>query len=75
VAREAAVSFTTTSRWLRGRILDRLRDAPADSWARIDGPVGEHDGAAVRVALDGLALEGLAERHPSDAALARLPTA
>jgi len=67
--------FVTTSRWLRGRILDRLRDAPSDSWARFEGPLGDHDGAAVQRALLRLAGEGLAERHPTDPALARLPTA
>jgi A/G-specific adenine glycosylase len=67
--------FVTTSRWLRGRILDRLRDAPSDTWARFDGPLGDHDGVAVERALLRLAAEGLAERHPSDPRLARLPTA
>jgi A/G-specific adenine glycosylase len=74
-AREAPATFASTSRWLRGRILDRLRDASQDSWARIDGPLGDHDERAVRSALDDLAREGLAERHPSDPTLARLPTA
>jgi A/G-specific adenine glycosylase len=75
MVREAPPNFESTSRWLRGRILDRLRDAHLDSWARIDWPLGDHDERAVRSALDGLAREGLAERHPSDPALARLPTA
>lgn len=74
-AREAAAPFHSTSRWLRGRILDALRDAPADAWARIDGRFGEHDELAVQAALDGLAREGLAERHRSDPTLARLPAA
>lgn len=75
VAREAASPFGSTSRWLRGRILDALRDAPADGWARLDGPLGDHDLAAVEAALTGLARDGLAERHPSDPTLARLPIA
>jgi A/G-specific adenine glycosylase len=73
--RETPARFESTSRWLRGRILDRLRDAPTDSWLRMDGPLGEHDGAAIQAALDRLTVEGLAERHPTDPALARLPTA
>jgi A/G-specific adenine glycosylase len=72
---ERPVHFHTTSRWLRGRILDALRDAPADAWARIEVPLGGHDATAVDASLDTLAREGLAERHPTDASLARLPLA
>jgi len=73
--REAVAPFRTTSRWLRGRILDALRDAPADAWTRIGGRIGDHDSSAVEAALAGLARDGLAERHPTDPGLARLPTA
>jgi len=72
-ARESEAPFKSTSRWLRGRILDALRDAPADGWARLDAPLGEHDTPALQLALASLAREGLAERHPSDPRLARLP--
>lgn len=74
-ARDAPAPFSSTSRWLRGRILDALRDAPADAWARIDAPFGDHDAPAVEAAIAALALDGLAERHPSHPRLARLPTA
>ncbi|MCI0345893.1 MAG: A/G-specific adenine glycosylase [Chloroflexi bacterium] len=67
--------FATTSRWLRGRILDALRDAPAGDWAAIEARIGEHDAGAVEAALDALGTEGLAERHPSEVFLARLPLA
>ena len=73
--RQRVVPFRSTSRWLRGRILDALRDAPADSWARIESPLGEHGAASIEAALAGLSREGLAERHPTDCALARLPIA
>jgi A/G-specific adenine glycosylase len=73
--REPVAQFHTTSRWLRGRILDTLRDAPADGWARLDVPFGGHDAAAIKASLDALAREGLAERHPTDSSLARLPLA
>ncbi|MCI0581356.1 MAG: A/G-specific adenine glycosylase [Chloroflexi bacterium] len=73
VERGREAPFRGTSRWLRGRILEALRDAPADAWARLDAPLGEHDTAALEAALAGLAREGLAERHPTDASLARLP--
>lgn len=67
--------FATTSRWLRGRILDALRDAAPGTWAAIDAPVGDHDARAVDAALAALGAEGLAERHPTEARLARLPLA
>ncbi len=65
--------FTATSRWLRGRILDRLREADGAVWATFDEKIGVHDGAAVVEALKTLAGEGLLERHPTDPRLARLP--
>ena len=74
-SREPAAPFGLTTRWLRGRILDALRDAPADGWARIDAPLGDHDAAAIQASLAALARDGLAERHPSDPGLARLPLA
>ena len=44
---------TSTNRWLRGRILDRLRAAPDGDWVALDGPIGEHDADRVRAAADG----------------------
>ncbi|MEW5990631.1 MAG: A/G-specific adenine glycosylase [Chloroflexota bacterium] len=75
VTRERPDAFESTSRWLRGLILDALRDAPPEGWARLDAPLGGHDGPALETALSGLARDGLAERHPTDASLARLPLA
>ncbi len=60
-AREAAAPFESTSRWLRGRIVERLRAAPDGAWIVVEGPIGEHDRDAVRTALDALAREGLVE--------------
>ena len=71
----AAVSFESTTRWLRGRILDRLRDAPGDTWVELAGPIGTHDVADVGVAIDALVREGLAERDPGATARVRLPLA
>lgn len=68
-------AFADTSRWLRGRILDRLRDAPGDAWTRIDLAIGGHEPPRIEIELDRLVREGLAERHPTDRALARLPLA
>jgi A/G-specific adenine glycosylase len=70
-AREQA--FTTTTRWLRGRMLDRLRDAPGGEWASFEGSIGHHDEEAVRTALRAMELDGLVELHPADPARGRLP--
>ena len=51
--------FHRTSRWLRGRILERAR--LAEGWTAFDGSIGDHDLDAVRAALDAMAAEGLVE--------------
>ena len=77
--REAPAPFATTSRWLRGTIVDHLRLVDGDGWTRIEGPIGAHDDAAVTVALEALAREGLVEIDRSgtsgDGQRARLPVA
>ena len=67
--------FTATTRWLRGRIVDRLRDMPDRAWLDVRGPIGSHDGAAVAAALRALAREGLVELEGGDAGRARLALA
>ncbi|MBI3747173.1 MAG: A/G-specific adenine glycosylase [Chloroflexi bacterium] len=74
-ARERPAPFETTSRWLRGRLLDILRDAPDGTWAKLPARLGSHDAASIASTVEVLAREGLAERHPTDLALARLPIA
>ena len=68
-ARRPSVAFASTSRWLRGRIVDRLRSAPDGAWIRIRGPIGKHDEAAVSTALAALAVEGFIEldQRPTEA--------
>lgn len=58
--------FETTQRWLRGRLLDELRDAGVTG-VRVRGSRGVHDAAAVRSAITRLAGEGLAEQIESGA--------
>ena len=70
-----SVPFASTRRWLRGRLLDRVRDAPEDGWAVIEGSVGRHDAAAVERALVALATDGLIERDATDPRRCRLPLA
>ena len=68
-----APTFASSARWLRGRIVDRLRELPPGEWLRFAEPIGGHDVAAVVEAVSALSRDGLLERHPADAALARLP--
>jgi A/G-specific adenine glycosylase len=73
----ATAPFPSTSRWLRGRILDRLRAAPDGTWVELDRAIGTHDDAAVRRAADALARDGLLELEVGDRdrVSARLPLA
>ncbi len=58
-ARRAPVRFEATRRWLRGRIVDRLRDA--DGWVRFDAAIGAHETEAVRESVAQLAAQGMIE--------------
>jgi A/G-specific adenine glycosylase len=69
----AQVPFPASTRWLRGRLLDRLREAPDGAWTELDGPLGSHSSVAVRRALASLAREYLVEVAEGSATLARLP--
>ena len=71
-ARETAAAFVTTSRWLRGRIVDRLRDAPDAGWTAVDAPIGGHGAAAVETALAALEREGLIELDKAEGVGPRL---
>ena len=78
--RGSATPFPATRRWLRGRIIDELRDAGPDG-AVISGARGRHDARAVDAALEGLVAEGLVEatgdgrvRLPRRAAQGSAPT-
>jgi A/G-specific adenine glycosylase len=66
--------FEATSRWLRGRLVERLRDATDGAWVRFAGGLGRHDAGAVVRALEGLAREGMIERREGDPTFARLPS-
>ncbi len=71
-ARPPVARFPSTRRWLRGRVMDRLRDAPGDTWVALDAPIGDHDRAAVDAALTALASDGLVELDPSRRARLRM---
>ena len=71
----AAIPFPSTNRWLRGRILDRLRAATADGWVALDGPIGEHGRDRVLAAAEAMARDGVVElRRDRRPPQARLPT-
>ena len=77
-ARGPAVPFASTNRWLRGRILDRLRAAPDGEWVTLDAAIGTHDPARVRAAAAAMAADGVLELrgvHEDDRLHARLPLA
>jgi A/G-specific adenine glycosylase len=59
--RGPAPPFPSTTRWLRGRILDRLRAAPGDAWVDIDAPIANHDLPKVIAAATAMAADGLVE--------------
>jgi A/G-specific adenine glycosylase len=66
--------FASTARWLRGRLMDALRDAgDTDGWLLVAPPIGEHGAEAVDRALMGMVRDGLVERDPSMPMRARLP--
>jgi A/G-specific adenine glycosylase len=69
-----APAFEATTRWLRGRILARARDAADGEWVRYDEAMGSHDAHAVREAVTMMVAEGLLEaREAADGRDARLP--
>jgi A/G-specific adenine glycosylase len=60
-ARRGAVPFEATTRWLRGRIVDRLCSVAPGTTVTFDGPLGLHAPEAVSAALASLAADGLVE--------------
>jgi A/G-specific adenine glycosylase len=64
--RQPAPRFPMTTRWLRGRIVDRLRVAADGSWTVIEPPIGAHGPDAVHAALLALARDKIVEvRQPA----------
>jgi A/G-specific adenine glycosylase len=71
----ATVPFASTTRWLRGRIVDRLRAGAEESWTTIEAPIGIHDDRAIASALAALARDGVVEVDSTDPFVARLAIA
>ena len=70
--RVAGKPFRATTRWLRGRILDHLRDANDGAWVAFDQPIGQHGIDEVLQQVLRLGSEGIIELDPSGEARARL---
>lgn len=65
-------AFESTNRWLRGRIVQRARDATG--WVPFVDGIGEHGPGAVRAAVVALSRDGLLElRETPTGVEARLP--
>jgi A/G-specific adenine glycosylase len=79
VIRKPDAPFASTNRWLRGRILDRLRAANDGEWVSLDAAIGTHDPARVRAAANKMAADGVLELRRDldhdDRLQARLPLA
>jgi A/G-specific adenine glycosylase len=76
--RPPATPFASTNRWLRGRILDRLRSAPDGEWVPLDTSIGSHDASRVLAAMNAMAADGVVElerEDPGATVRARLPLA
>ena len=69
-AMTSVTPFPRTNRWLRGRLLATVRDAPAGSWVDAPDGLGEHDRDAVLAALRGLERDGFVEFRDGRARLA-----
>ena len=67
--RVPAPRFVSTNRWLRGRLLATIREAPAGAWVDAPTQLGEHDAAAVQAALRGLERDGFIEVRDGSARL------
>ena len=65
-ARPSATPFPSTNRWLRGRILDRLRAAQDGEWVPLESSIGIHDLGRVRAAANAMAADGVVELGPED---------
>jgi A/G-specific adenine glycosylase len=72
--RRTSEPYTGSTRWLRGRLLARLRDVRDGQWTTFDTSVGAHAAGDVHKALAAMARDGLVELHGADVTRARLPS-
>ncbi len=67
-----SLPFERTTRWLRGRIVERLRQLDDDAWDRLPNAIGAHGETAIAAAVAALERDGLLQRHPDGSV--RLPS-
>ena len=60
----AEVPFEQTTRWLRGRIVERLRALDDGAWLRLPETIGTHGEAEIDAAVAGLERDGSARATP-----------
>jgi A/G-specific adenine glycosylase len=65
-------AFELTTRWLRGRIIERLRALDDGAWQTLPRSIGGHDAEAIESAVVALRREGMIEQRPDGAV--RLPS-
>ncbi len=70
--RTPILPFERTTRWLRGRIVERLRHLDDGSWARLPNAIGVHGETEIAAAVAGLERDGLLQQHPDGSV--RLPS-
>jgi hypothetical protein len=67
----ASLPFPLTTRWLRGRLVAAVTEAPAGSWVPLPERMGEHDAEAIVGAARGLERDGFLDLHEGEARVRR----
>lgn len=62
-----AVPFASTTRWLRGRLVAAVTDAPPGTWVPLPERLGEHDTDAISLAASSLEREGFIDLRGGEA--------
>ena len=65
--KDAAVPFTLTTRWLRGRLVAAVTEAPPGTWVPLPERLGEHDTDAITLAARSLEREGFLDLRAGEA--------
>ena len=63
----APIPFPLTTRWLRGRLVAAVTEAPPGTWVPLPERLGEHDAEAISLAARGLEREGFFDLRAGEA--------